>query len=275
MRTVEDATRAVLESTGVLPVERCLVSEALGLVLAEDVRADRDSPPFDKSLMDGYAVRSVDFSSVSKGDAWKVIERVPAGSVPSRAVAVREASLIMTGAPLPAGADCVIQRELARPDGGERVAFELASPPRPGMSVFRKAAEMKEGDLVLERGWELNAPRLALAAGVGRTEVLVHPRPRVSVLSTGDELVPPGVEPAQGRSARPIRRCSALWLEGREQRFASGRSPWTRTLTSNRRWQRHWRAPMCCWYRAGSPRATSIWRPRHLQTWGSRACSIK
>src|SRR5215207_3859003 len=122
MLTVDEALEAVLERAGPLPPRRCPLRDALGCVLAEEVIADGDLPPFDKALVDGYAVRAADLAE--PGAALRVGEEIPAGHTPSRPLAPGEAALIMTGAPLPPGADAVVMIERARrrPDG--RVDFE-------------------------------------------------------------------------------------------------------------------------------------------------------
>ncbi|MFM8273765.1 MAG: gephyrin-like molybdotransferase Glp, partial [Gemmata sp.] len=168
---------------------------ALGQVLAEDVVADRDSPPFPKSLRDGYAVRSADCTP--PGAELTVIEEVPAGKVPARAVGVGEATRIFTGAPVPDGADAVVMQEDTRPLGG-RVKITDASV-RPRQYVYAQGTEVRAGAVVLGAGTPLNPAAFGVLANVGRAEIALHPRPRVGVIATGDELVEAWVKPKPGQ----------------------------------------------------------------------------
>jgi molybdopterin molybdotransferase len=196
MLTVDEALKAVLDRAGPLPARRLPLRDALGCVLAEEIIADRDLPPFDKALVDGYAVRAADMDG--PGTMLRVGEEIPAGRTPSRPLAPGEAALIMTGAPLPAGADAVVMIEQTGklPDG--RVAFE-AGPVAPGQNRLPRGREMRAGDVLLRPGAILHPARLGLLASVGRPEPLVVPRPRVAVVPTGDELVEPDREPGPGQ----------------------------------------------------------------------------
>lgn len=162
--------------------------EAHGCVLAEDVTTDVAVPPFDNSSMDGYAVRAAD---ANPGAVLKVVEEVAAGNFPRRAVAAKEAVRIMTGAPLPKGADAVVPLELTDEHADwVRVRTDVQS----GSSVRRASEDVAAGDTVLRAGRRLGAADVGMLAAVGRSSVLVHPRPRVVVVSTGDELVEPDAE---------------------------------------------------------------------------------
>src|SRR5262249_43642282 len=165
---------------------------ALGLVLAEDVVCDRDMPPFDKALMDGYAVRAADLPD---GRATlTVTEEITAGRTPQKPVGSGQAARIMTGAPLPDGAAVVVAVERPRLLDPGRVQVE-DRPPRPGQNVMRCGQEMCPGEKVLAAGAELRPQEFGLLATVGRTGVRVHPAPSVAVLSTGDEVVEAGGQP--------------------------------------------------------------------------------
>jgi len=165
-----------------------LSAAVLGRVLAEDVRADADSPPFDKSLRDGYAVRAADCAG--PGAELRVVGEVAAGAVPSRPIQPGECVRIFTGAPIPAGADAVVMQENARPLG-DRVTITEAGV-KPGQWVFRQGSEMRAGDVVLAAGTVLTPATLGVLAGLGRTRATLFAAPRVAVLSTGNELVEPG-----------------------------------------------------------------------------------
>jgi molybdopterin molybdotransferase len=168
----------------------------LGQVLAEDVVSDIDMPPFDKSLMDGYAVRSADLSD---GKALlTVVEELTAGQTPKRALAAGQATRIMTGAPIPAGADAVVMIERTRPALDDRVQIE-DRPPRPGQSIMPRGREMRRGEIILSAGAPLRPQEFGVLATVGRTTIAVIPRPRVTILSTGDEIVDTPEKPGPGQ----------------------------------------------------------------------------
>jgi len=166
------------------------------LVLAEDVVSDLDMPPWDKSLMDGYAVRAADLPE-GRG-CLAVVEEVTAGQTPQRPVGPGEAIRIMTGAPLPAGADAVVMVERTQSLEGRRVQVE-DRPPRPGQNILARGREMRRGDTVLAAGAVLRPQEVGLLATVGRTAVRVVPAPRVAVLSTGDEIVHACEAPGPGQ----------------------------------------------------------------------------
>jgi molybdopterin molybdotransferase len=187
----------VLQHAAPLPPETApLTSAALGLVLAEDVASDLDMPPYDKALMDGYAVRTADLPE-GRG-ALAVVEEITAGQTPTHALGPGQASRIMTGAPVPAGADAVVvvERTRLRPDG--RVEVE-DRPPQPGQNILPRGREMRHGETVLAAGAVLRPQEFGLLAAVGRTAVRVIPAPRVAVLSTGDEVVEPALTPGPGQ----------------------------------------------------------------------------
>jgi molybdopterin molybdotransferase len=200
MLSVDEALQAVLARVRPKPpVVRPLV-HALGLVLAEDVASDVDSPPHDKSLVDGYAVVAADMADgLAELD---VLEEVPAGAVPTRAVVPGNSTRIMTGAPLPEGADAVVMIEHSQPLGpGEQFSRVRITSPRvvAGQNIMRRAASMARGDVVLRAGRLLRAVDIGVLAEVGRTRVKVVERPTLAVLPTGNELVRPQQVPAAGQ----------------------------------------------------------------------------
>ncbi len=204
MLTVAEALDAVLERARALPPCVWTIEQALDCVLAEDVVADQDSPPFDKALVDGYAVRP---DELTGANVWLEIgEAIMAGQVPSRPLGRGEAAVVMTGAPIPPGSDAVIMQERTRAEGG-KVELDAAGV-RPGQNVLRRGAEMRAGEVVVATGSVLNPGRLGVLAAVGRTEVLAIPRPRVAIVPTGDELVEPGQTPGPGQ----IRNSNAVML---------------------------------------------------------------
>ena len=194
---VADAQALVLQQARPLSPEVVPLSPAaLSLVLAEDVISDLDMPPYDKAMMDGYAVRAADLPE-GKG-VLAVVAEVTAGQVPHRAVGPGEAARIMTGAPIPEGADAVVQVERTRTADGGRVQIE-DRPPAPGLNIMPRGREMRRGDTVLTAGTVLRPQEFGILATVGRTSARLHPAPRVAVLSTGDEVVEADVVPGPGQ----------------------------------------------------------------------------
>lgn len=192
MRPLADAQRQVLETVPPLAEVATPLAECLGLVLAADVVAPHNIPPFNNSAMDGYAVRSADVSVTPA--TLVVIEDVPAGSVPSRAIGEGEAIKIMTGAPLPAGADAVVRVEDTVPaEGSVEILEGVAS----GTSVRLAGGDIAAGSTVVSASTRLRANHLGVLASVGAAHPIVRRRPVVAVLSTGDELVDYATEDLQ------------------------------------------------------------------------------
>jgi molybdopterin molybdotransferase len=195
MLTLDDALQRLLDTVAPFSGERVPLSEAWGLTLAADVVSDVDSPPFDKALMDGYAVQAAD---VATGSAkLSVLERITAGIVPTKTVTAGTAIQIMTGAPLPSGADAVVRVEDTTDDGTTvRIA---GKPVTVGTNLLRQGTAMRRGDRVLTAGQTLSAARIAALAEVGHFSVPARRRPRIAVLATGDELVPVDAVPGPGQ----------------------------------------------------------------------------
>ncbi|MBT8485929.1 MAG: molybdopterin molybdotransferase MoeA [Phycisphaerae bacterium] len=160
-------------------------AEAVGDVLAEDLRADRDLPPFDRAQMDGYAVRSGDLGVV---EAWPVAAVVPAGGVATTPVPPQACVKIATGAPVPPELDAVIPHEES--DRNDPVRFRVDSV-TPGRAIHPRGADARAGDVVCPAGTIVGPPHVALAAAVGVSTLTVRRRPRVTVLTSGDEVVGP------------------------------------------------------------------------------------
>ena len=181
-----EAARLVLENTHRLPAENVPLVEARGLALAEDVRARFDSPPFDNSAVDGYAVRSDDAEA---GRTFRVVDEAPAGRPAAKSVGEGEAIKIFTGGVIPGGADAVVMVENTSGWGEE---FELKKAASAGQNVRGSGEDVREGDVILSAGTEIGPPEIALAATQGYGRLPVYRRPEVVVLSTGTELVEPG-----------------------------------------------------------------------------------
>jgi molybdopterin molybdotransferase len=170
--------------------------KALGAVLAEDITSDIDSPPHDKSVMDGFAVRAADCSSADI--ELEVIEQVTAGQTPQKTLGPHQATRIMTGAPLPAGADAVVMVEKTKMPAPGRVRV-LQTKVHPEQNIARRGQSMRKAECVLRAGKRLRAADLGLLAEVGRTTVKTLPRPALSIVVTGNELVPAAQQPGPGQ----------------------------------------------------------------------------
>jgi len=183
----EQALQIVLDAARPLGSERVALSAALGRVLAQEVTSDIDMPPFDKATVDGYACRRVDL-----GETLTVVETTPAGAWPAQSIGPKQCAKIMTGAPVPRGADCVIMVELTQDAGSETVRFTGESTVD---HIARKADDIIAGQVVLRKGSLIRPPHVASLASVGCSEPLVAKQPRVGLVAGGDELVEPGVRP--------------------------------------------------------------------------------
>lgn len=218
MMEVSEAVAAVLREASLFEPQAIPLMDAFGLVLAEDVHADADSPPFDKSLVDGFAVRLADCVA-----PLPVIETVSAGQMPTRSLDHSAAIQVMTGAPVPVGAEAVVPVELTS-QGISSNGVSLVSVPihvanwKPCTNILRRGASTKLGDLVVAAGSELRPQELGAIAECGFSRLLVRRHPRIAVLATGDELVPVGQTPAAGqiRNSNEIMLCAQIRRAGGE-----------------------------------------------------------
>ncbi|MDX6297825.1 MAG: molybdopterin molybdotransferase [Nocardioidaceae bacterium] len=193
MRSVEEHLNAILDVVSPLPPYEQPLLEALGLPICIDVTADIDLPSFDNSAMDGYAVRFEDVKGASEDTpvVLPVVGESAAGQTKAYALSSGQAVKIMTGAPMPAGADAVVPVEWT--DGG-RARVRIAQPPEPGQHVRPRGDDIVAGELLLEEGDVLGPRQVAILAATGRSRVKARPRPRVVVISTGSELREPGTQ---------------------------------------------------------------------------------
>ena len=188
MLSVEDALERVLKMFHPLEAETVPILESLGRVLAQNVYSEIDIPPHDNSAMDGYAVIAADAAGAGPETPvqFRVIENLAAGYVADQQVMPGTAIRIMTGAPVPPGADTVIRFERTRQEG-DQVALYFAPPV--GNNVRYAGEDVHKGDQVLRKGMRVRPPEIGMLASVGCSEVQVTRRPRVAILATGDELV--------------------------------------------------------------------------------------
>ena len=217
MRSLAEHRDAVLALVRPLPPTTVPVGDALGLVLAADVTAAVDLPGFDNSAMDGYAVRAADLAGAAPGSplTLPVDDDIAAGDTVAHVLAPGRALRIMTGAPLPDGADAVVPVE-ATDGGATTVSISLA--PEVGRHLRHRGEDVREGTVILRAGIRLGPGHLALVAAANVAEVQVRPRPRVAVVSTGDELVEPGSSLRHGQivDSNHVMLCALVEAAGAE-----------------------------------------------------------
>ncbi len=210
--SVEDALARVLAGLAPLEAERVAIENAHGRVLAEDLAARLTQPPFDASAMDGYAVRSADVASLPV--TLRVVGVAAAGAGFKQRLGEGEAVRIFTGAPVPQGADTVvIQENTEEADGLVRIMEG-----EPGRHIRPRGQDFHEGEMLLPAGTRLGPRALMLAAAMNHTELLVRRKPKVAILATGDEVVPPGSELGSDQivSSVPYGLAAVIEAEGGE-----------------------------------------------------------
>ncbi len=194
MISVKEAISIVLQNAPILETESAPLSDAIDRILAEDIVADYDLPRFDRAQMDGYAVRAADITNTPA--RLKIVGESAAGAGWHQEMKAGEAVRIMTGAPVPSGADAVQQVELTRELNGAG-EVEILERVEAGRSIVKQAAEIKRGETVLRAGEEIKAQTIATLASFGYGQVKVAKRPRVAVMATGSELVDVDQKPAR------------------------------------------------------------------------------
>ena len=204
--SVAEALDHVLAHAAPLPPEQVALDDALGRVLAADLKALRTQPPADVSAMDGYAARASDVANVPV--QLRVIGEVAAGRPFTAGLGAGEAARIFTGGVMPAGADTVVVQEITERAGD---AVTVLKPVSKGRHIRRQGLDFRHGDTLFAAGHRLSARDLALLAGMNHPIVPVHRRPKVALFATGDELVPPGRSPDPARSSIPTALHSPRW----------------------------------------------------------------
>jgi len=222
MISVEEARKKVLDPIRPLSSERVDLLDALDRVLASDVRSDIDIAPFDNSAMDGYAVRVQDVVDASQDTPVEldVVEHVAAGAVPTHVVGHGQATRIMTGAPMPAGADSVVMVEVTEgrsKDGMPGGVIAILKGVKRGENVRRRAEDVQKGQIVLNAGETVGRAAIGLLASCGASSVEVFGRPRVAIVTTGDELVDIDEKPGPGQI-----RNSNMWALSAQISTAGG-----------------------------------------------------
>ncbi len=221
MLSVAEARERILSHFQTTTPEQIPLADSLRRILAVDVRSDGDYPPFDNSSMDGFALRSADTSGSSL--TLSVVADIPAGSAPTVSLNPGEAARIMTGAPLPSGADCVIpvedtdfQDRHSGTPAPKTVTF--AKQMKPGENIRARGTDIQNGDLLLRTGRRLKAQDLGLLAALGMAQVSVYRKARVALFSSGDELLPVDMplEPGKIRDANSYSLAAALVEAGAE-----------------------------------------------------------
>jgi len=216
MLNYEQARSKVIEQVGKMRGPRACGSvsvwEALGLVLAQEIKTDREYPPFDRSTRDGYAVRSGEIKPEAQ---LKCAGEIKAGDTVTEALAPRTCVQIMTGAAVPAGADAVVMIEYTQREG-ELVRFERGA--QAGQNIVPRGSEARAGQMILKPGMRLGFAELALAAQVGATQLQCAKRPRMAILSTGDEVVLIDQQPGafQIRNSNSVSLAAQVQIAGGE-----------------------------------------------------------
>jgi len=209
---VREAQERLIASLTPLGTERIALGDALGRMLTTDLGAQRTQPPFDASAMDGFAVRFADVKSTPV--TLKIVEEIPAGKMPQATIAKGEAARLYTGSPMPNGVDTVVMQEHTTytNDLTEVTFNEITGE---GAHIRKRGNDFADGDVLLTKGTQLNAQHLTLAAAMNCAEVDVAKRPRVAIISSGDELVAVGAKPGPGQIIASNGIGLAAWLTAR------------------------------------------------------------
>ncbi len=269
MIPVEEALEIVRREARALPGEEVALEEALGRVLAEDVASDLDLPPFDRAAMDGYALRAADVAAAPA--ALDVIGEVRAGQWPDLTVGPGQAARIMTGAPVPPGADAVQQVEKTQPLDEFRVTILAAV--AAGANVAPRGSEVRAGDVVLARGRVIDPAAIAVLASAGKARVRVARKPVLALLVTGDEIVDVAATPGPGqiRNSNGPAVAAQARLAGAEVRLLGVAPDRQDAIVEALRGRA--RRPTSSSSPAASPPATTTSSSPRSSSWGRRSSS--
>ena len=199
MVSLEEASRLMFEMRQEIGTENVCLMDALYRVLAQDILAGENVPSFNRSPFDGYAMRAADLASASPEQpvTLSVTEEVPAGHMPRLEVSPGQAAKIMTGAPVPAGADCVVKFEETREDGDSII---VSAQCKSGQNIIPIGEDIAKGTMIAPKGTVIDPALIGMMASLGMEDVPVYRQPNVAILSTGDEVVPVGAELTQGKT---------------------------------------------------------------------------
>ena len=191
-------------------LEEIHISHSLGRVLAGDIASPEDLPEFDRSTMDGYAVKSADTfgAAESRPALLRLVGEIPMGTMPGRTLSKGEVMKIATGGALPQGSDAVVMFEQTQPV--DEVSIEVVKPVAPMENVIHAGDDVKKGEIILSRGHRIRPQDMSALASLGITRISVFEKPKVAIISTGNEIVPADSKPAPGR----IRDSNSYNLEG-------------------------------------------------------------
>ncbi len=209
MTSLHEAIRQITAQATSFGIEQVSIDEALGRVLAQEVVADRDYPPFNRSAMDGYAVQSADLVN-KKLSQLELLEHVLAGEVATQALTSGKCTKVMTGVPVPTGADTVIRIEDCQQEG--QLVFFRSAAIRPGQNIARQGEDARKGDMLLKQNRCINAPAVSVLAVTGNSRVMVERLPEVAIVATGNEIIPidAPVQPQQIRDSNSFSVTSCL-----------------------------------------------------------------
>jgi molybdopterin molybdotransferase len=213
MKTFEEALEIVMKSAFETGTETVSFIDSDGRILAEDIRADTDMPPFDRSAVDGYACHRSDINN-----ELEVVEIIPAGKVPQKSVNKNQCSKIMTGAIVPDGCNIVLMVEDAEILASGKISFTGKAPK---LNISFKGEDVRSGDVILNSGKFLKPQDIAVMASAGHTNVVVKKKPEIGIISTGDELVEPSVLPlfSQIRNSNAYQLLSQVIRAGGKGRY--------------------------------------------------------
>ncbi|MEA3494810.1 MAG: gephyrin-like molybdotransferase Glp [Bacteroidota bacterium] len=209
----EEAYKIVIDSAVKATIEEVDFNNSLNRILAEDIKSDMDMPPFDKSAMDGFACRQEDIKN-----ELEIIETIPAGKVPAKEIKKNQCSKIMTGAMVPQGADCVLMVEFTEEISKNKIRYTKE---KSSTNICYTGEDIKTAKIVLKKGTQIKPQHIAVLASVGAVKPKVYTRPKVGVISTGDEIIEPENKPglSQIRNSNAYQLLAQITQAGAEAEY--------------------------------------------------------